>query len=69
MFKYRLIGSAFRVEKVKIFPNISATAALSFFRDYAQKIWPLRGSQGAGYLVTQSIGVRCQEGGSLNPET
>jgi len=30
---------------------------LSFFRDYARKKWPLRGSQGAGYLVTQSIGV------------
>ena len=36
---------------------------LSFFRDYAWKKWPLRGSKSAGYLVTQSIGVRCRVSG------
>ena len=45
---------------------------LSFFRDDAQKKWPLRGSKSAVYLVTQSIGVppqADQKGESLNPET
>ena len=50
--------------------------ALSFFRDYAGEKWPLRGSKHADSLISQIIGVRfrvsgvrCQEGGLLNPET
>ena len=41
--------------------NGSAIKGLSFFRDYAGKKWPLRGSQHADYLYRSQVsGVRFQ---------
>jgi len=54
----------FATKCTKIIHNV-----ISFFRDCARKKWPLKGSKSAVYLVTQSIGFRCQEGESLIPET
>ena len=48
----------------------SAYKELRFFRDYARKKWPLKGSKDADNLYRfQVSGFGCQEGESQNPET